>query len=67
MKKYIILLVSIALLSACGGKQEAGNVNQEVSNTNLVELTNDQMKNADIVIGKAEQKYFICIKSEWCG
>jgi len=56
MKNIIIITLAINLFTACGSNKNKENVPEEIQNTTLVELTNDQLKNAGIVIGKAEQK-----------
>ena len=56
MKKYIILVTVGALFSACGSKTQNETISEKSLNVNSVEMTNDQIKNAGIVVGKAEQK-----------
>ncbi len=55
MKRIIIALLALALLSACGTKTTETTTEQTISSTS-VELTEAQLKNANIETGKAEQK-----------
>lgn len=55
MKRIIIAFLAIALLSSCGDKTTETTAEQTISST-TVELTEAQLKNANIETGKAEQK-----------
>ncbi|WP_426587412.1 efflux RND transporter periplasmic adaptor subunit [Mucilaginibacter sp. R-33] len=56
MKSIIYLLVIIILLSACGEKKPATDNTDKAENTNIVTLTDAQLKNASILTGKIEQR-----------
>jgi cobalt-zinc-cadmium efflux system membrane fusion protein len=56
MKKHLIIIITATLFSACGGKKETESSTEPTANTNAVEMTAEQLKNAGLVIGKAEQK-----------
>jgi cobalt-zinc-cadmium efflux system membrane fusion protein len=55
MKNYILFL-SLLLLAACGGKEQAESQGRESTTGNVVELSPEQAKNAGITTGKAEHK-----------
>ena len=55
MKRTIITFLFLAFLSSCGSKTSETTQNQTTSST-LVELTDAQLKTANIETGKAEQK-----------
>lgn len=55
MKRIIIAFLALALLSSCGNKTTETTAEQTISST-TVELTEAQLKNANIETGKAEQK-----------
>jgi cobalt-zinc-cadmium efflux system membrane fusion protein len=55
MKRIIIAFWALALLSSCGDKTTETTGEQTISST-TVELTEAQLKNANIETGKAEQK-----------
>ncbi len=55
MKRIIIAFWALALLSSCGNKTTETTAEQTISST-TVELTEAQLKNANIETGKAEQK-----------
>ncbi|GGA98085.1 hemolysin D [Mucilaginibacter rubeus] len=56
MKSIIYLSVIIILLSACGEKKPATDNTDKAENTNIVTLTDAQLKNASILTGKIEQR-----------
>ncbi|MET3499889.1 cobalt-zinc-cadmium efflux system membrane fusion protein [Mucilaginibacter rubeus] len=56
MKYIIYLSVIIILLSACGEKKPATDNTDKAENTNIVTLTDAQLKNALILTGKIEQR-----------
>lgn len=56
MTKYIISIVAIVILSSCGSTQEKTETATTASNTNDVELTDAQLKNANIQTGKIEKQ-----------
>jgi cobalt-zinc-cadmium efflux system membrane fusion protein len=56
MKNYVIPFLMIALLSACGNKPETAPNPENPARTGLVEMTDVQLKNAGIALGKAQQK-----------
>ncbi|WP_373613579.1 efflux RND transporter periplasmic adaptor subunit [Mucilaginibacter sp. OAE612] len=56
MKSIIYLSVIIILLSACGEKKPATDNTDKAENTNIVTLTDAQLKNASILTGKLEQR-----------
>ncbi|MFL5752657.1 MAG: efflux RND transporter periplasmic adaptor subunit [Bacteroidia bacterium] len=56
MKNHFILIVLSVLLLACGEKKEPESAPETSSESSLVEMTAEQIKNGGIVIGKAEQK-----------
>jgi len=56
MKKYIIITTAILFFTACGSKKTTENPISLTSNGNMVELTKEQLKNAGIETGRAEQK-----------
>lgn len=56
MKSIIYLSVIIILLSACGEKKPATDNTAKAENTNIVTLTDAQLKNASILTGKIEQR-----------
>jgi len=56
MKSIIYLSVIIILLSACGEKKPATDNTDKAENTNIVTLTDAQLKNALILTGKIEQR-----------
>ncbi|QEM03603.1 efflux RND transporter periplasmic adaptor subunit [Mucilaginibacter rubeus] len=56
MKPIIYLSVIIILLSACGEKKPATDNTGKAENTNIVTLTDAQLKNASILTGKLEQR-----------
>jgi membrane fusion protein, heavy metal efflux system len=56
MKHIIFLSISIILLAACGGKKKVEAAITNVTNENIVTLTNAQLKNAAVVTGKIEEK-----------
>ncbi|MFS2187412.1 efflux RND transporter periplasmic adaptor subunit [Mucilaginibacter sp. Mucisp84] len=56
MKFIIYLSVIIILLSACGEKKTATDNTDKAENTNIVTLTDAQLKNASILTGKIEQR-----------
>src|SRR5690242_12104950 len=55
MIKYIIIAISITALAACTGKT-AKNKSEITVTENSVELSDAQLKNADIQTGKIEQR-----------
>ena len=55
MKKIIVVIFAFALLSSCGNKTTEIAAEQTISST-TIELTEAQLKNANIETGKAEQK-----------
>lgn len=56
MKNYISLIIFLTLFSACGNKKETTEVKEDPTSTAMVEMSPEQIKNAGLVIGKAEQK-----------
>lgn len=56
MKHIILLSATIILLSACGGKKITEETAVVTSNENIATLTDAQIKNAAITIGKMEEK-----------
>ena len=56
MTKYIIIPIVFAILASCGSKQNETTATEEIVNENLVELTDAQLKNSEIKIGKIEQR-----------
>lgn len=56
MKKYFIISITFALLTACGGKQKEAETTDASSNEAIVELTDAQLKNSEIKTGKIEQR-----------
>jgi membrane fusion protein, heavy metal efflux system len=56
MKHIIFLSISIILFAACGGKKKVEEAVTNVTNENIVTLTDAQLKNAAIITGKIEEK-----------
>ncbi|MGF7072834.1 cobalt-zinc-cadmium efflux system membrane fusion protein [Mucilaginibacter sp. 3215] len=56
MKSIIYLSVITILLTACGEKKPATDNTDKAENTNIVTLTDAQLKNASILTGKLEQR-----------
>ena len=56
MKSIIYLSVITILLTACGEKKPATDNTGKAENTNIVTLTDAQLKNASILTGKIEQR-----------
>ncbi len=56
MKKYFIISITFALLTACGGKQKEAETTDAMPNETIVELTDAQLKNSEIKTGKIEQR-----------
>lgn len=56
MKNIFILLSLVTALSACNSNKEAETKMEATANSNIVQLTDAQLKNAGVVIGKMEQK-----------
>jgi cobalt-zinc-cadmium efflux system membrane fusion protein len=56
MKPIIYLSAILFILSSCGTKQQSTDNTVEHTNTNIVTLTDVQLKNAGISTGKIEQK-----------
>ena len=56
MTKYIIIPIAFAILASCGSKQNETTATEEIVNENSVELTDAQLKNSEIKIGKIEQR-----------
>jgi membrane fusion protein, heavy metal efflux system len=56
MKHIIFISLSIILLAGCGGKKKAEEAITNITNENIVTLTDAQLKNAAIVTGKIEEK-----------
>lgn len=56
MKSIIYIIIAASLVSACSSKSPVQENSSQVKNDNEVQLTDAQMKNAGIVIGKIEQK-----------
>lgn len=56
MKKYIILLVSSALLMSCGSETKTVNVEAAAPEETTVQLTDAQLKNMSLTTGKLEIK-----------
>jgi cobalt-zinc-cadmium efflux system membrane fusion protein len=56
MKKYIIITIAFAILTACGGKQKEAEATDAVADETTVELTDAQLKNSEIKTGKIEQR-----------
>ena len=56
MKKYIIISIVFAILTSCGSKQTKTEATEETQNETTVELTDAQLKNSEIKIGKIEQR-----------
>lgn len=56
MKKYIILLVSSALLMSCGSETKTENLEAAAPEETTVQLTDVQLKNMSLTTGKLEIK-----------
>lgn len=56
MKNKFILSIAFIILMSCGNKQTKNNTTAEVITENTVELTDAQLKNSKIEIGKIDQK-----------
>lgn len=56
MKKYIILLVSSALLMSCGSETKTENTATVIPEETTVQLTDAQLKNISLTTGKLELK-----------
>ncbi|MBW1654325.1 efflux RND transporter periplasmic adaptor subunit [Flavobacterium quisquiliarum] len=51
MKKYIAAFAGALVLFSCGKKQNEENKNAEVKSINIIKLTSEQIKNADLQTG----------------
>jgi cobalt-zinc-cadmium efflux system membrane fusion protein len=56
MKKYIIIAMMFAILTACNSKKKAEEKTEATSTETAVELTEAQLKNSEIQTGKIEQR-----------
>ncbi len=56
MKKYIIILIAFAALTACNNTTETETKTEETTDETTVELTEAQLKNSEIKTGKIEQR-----------
>lgn len=56
MKNIIIIFIAFAILTSCSSVQTDTEVTTETINENVVELTDAQLKNSKIEIGKIEQR-----------
>ncbi|NBP75406.1 MAG: efflux RND transporter periplasmic adaptor subunit, partial [Crocinitomicaceae bacterium] len=56
MKNIIIISLAFVILSSCENKQAKNKERVETSTENIVELTDSQLRNSTIEIGKIEQK-----------
>ena len=56
MTKYIIISIAFAILTSCGNKQTKTEATEETPSETTVELTDAQLKNSEIKIGKIEQR-----------
>ncbi|MBI4945404.1 MAG: efflux RND transporter periplasmic adaptor subunit [Bacteroidetes bacterium] len=56
MKNIAILSILFAILTSCNSKPEAGNKSATTAHDNIVQLTDAQLKNAGVVIGKIEKR-----------
>ncbi len=54
MTKYIIIAIAFSILTSCGNKKTETTATEEVSSETTVELTDAQLKNSEIAIGKIE-------------
>ncbi len=55
-KKYIIIAIIFATLTACNSNKKAEEKTEETPNETTVELTEAQLKNSEIKTGKIEQR-----------
>lgn len=55
MKKYILIAIVSFILTSCGSK-ETKTTTEETPNENIVELTDAQLKNSDLKVGKIERR-----------
>jgi cobalt-zinc-cadmium efflux system membrane fusion protein len=56
MKKYMLLLVSSALLVACGSDTKTENTETAIAVETVVQLSDAQLKNMTLQTGKLEKK-----------
>ena len=56
MKKYIAAFISAIFLISCGNKKNEENKNTEVKNSNIIKLSAEQIKNADLQSGNPTVK-----------
>ena len=56
MTKYIIISIAFSILTSCGNKQTKTEAKEETPSETTVELTDAQLKNSEIKIGKIEQR-----------
>lgn len=61
MKSVFCISALIIFLSGCGNKKQSAEVAETTVNTNVVTLNPEQLKNAEITIGKIEQKEILSI------
>ncbi|HEY0668124.1 MAG TPA: efflux transporter periplasmic adaptor subunit, partial [Sphingobacteriaceae bacterium] len=61
MKSIIYLSAALMMLSACGDKKTTAEITETTATSNIITLTNDQLKNADITTGKMEQKEILSV------
>lgn len=61
MKSIIYLSAAVMMLSACGDKKTTAESTETTTTSNIITLTNEQLKNADITTGKMEQKEILSV------
>ena len=61
MKNIIITITAVLLLTSCGNKKSEEETTEKATIENITTLTDAQIKNAGIQIGKIEQKEIIVL------
>lgn len=56
MTKHIIIAIAFSILTSCGNKKTETTATEETPSETSVELTDAQLKNSEITLGKIEQR-----------